>query len=254
MLRFCKNQSILNQKNIYSGQTPKSKKLKVLKSCNSKINCNRKFDNKATAMHFEPNQIYHVYNRGNNKQPLFFSDANYLYFLQKIKTDWKKYADVLCYCLMPNHFHCMLAPNEDGCKNIVLANKETHLQNLSKTIGKTLSSYTKATHIQNKTTGNLFQKKTKAKLLTGANRLIETFSYHDYMSTCFHYIHQNPLKSKLVTNLTDWLYSSYPDYYNNRNGTICNKDLALQLLDLTGIDFKKDPVKELNNDIIERIF
>ena len=46
-------------------------------------------------MHFGPNQIYHVYNRGNNKQPIFFNDANYLYFLQKIKTEWKKYADVL---------------------------------------------------------------------------------------------------------------------------------------------------------------
>ena len=37
-------------------------------------------------MHFEPNQIYHVYNRGNNKQPVFVTEANYHYFLQKIKT------------------------------------------------------------------------------------------------------------------------------------------------------------------------
>ncbi len=38
-------------------------------------------------MHFEPHQIYHVYNRGNVKQSIFFTDANYLYFLQKIKTE-----------------------------------------------------------------------------------------------------------------------------------------------------------------------
>jgi len=125
-------------------------------------------------MHFEPNHIYHVYNRGNNKQPIFFTDANYLYFLKKIKTEWKKYADVLCYCLMPNHFHVMLVPNKDGCKNIVLADKETHMQNLSKKIGKSLSSYTKAVNTQNITSGNLFQKKTKAKLLTGLNSLIES--------------------------------------------------------------------------------
>jgi len=205
-------------------------------------------------MHFEPNQVYHVYNRGNNKQPIFFNDANYLYFLQKIKTEWKKYADVLCYCLMPNHFHVMLVPNKDSCKSIVLADKETHMQNLSKTIGKTLSSYTKAVNIQNKTTGNLFQKKTKAKLLTVPNSLIENFSTHEYLLPCFHYIHQNPSKAKLVKDLKDWLYSSYPDYYSGRKGTICNKPLAMKLLDLSEIDFKKDCIKELNHNIIERIF
>jgi putative transposase len=205
-------------------------------------------------MHFEPNQIYHVYNRGNDKQPIFFTEANYLYFLQKIKMEWKKYADILCYCLMPNHFHCMLVPNAEGCKNIILADKETHMQNLSKTIGKTLSSYTKAINLQNKTTGNLFQKKTKAKLLMRPNGLIEKFSTHEYLLTCFHYIHQNPLKAKLVNNLKDWLYSSYPDYYCNRKGTICNKTSAMRLLELSKIDFKKDNLIELNNDIIDGIF
>lgn len=205
-------------------------------------------------MHFEPNQIYHVYNRGNNKQPIFFTGANYLYFLQKIKLEWKNYTDILCYCLMPNHFHIVLVPNEEGCKNIILANKETHLQNLSKTIGKTLSSYTKAINLQKKTTGNLFQKKTKAKLLTEPNRLDKSFSNHDYVLTCFNYIHQNPSKANMVIDLKDWLYSSYPDYYSNRNGTICNKTLATQLMGVSEIDFKKDTVIELNADIIDRIF
>ena len=205
-------------------------------------------------MHFEPKQIYHVYNRGNNKQPIFITEANYLYFLQKIKTEWKKYADILCYCMMPNHFHFMLAPNEEGCKNIVLADKETHMQNLSKAIGKTLSSYTKAINIQTKKAGNLFQKKTRAKLLTEPNRLDKSFSNHDYVLTCFNYIHQNPLKANMVKDLKDWLYSSYPDYYSNRNGTICNKMLATQLMGLSEIDFKKDSLIELNNQIIDRIF
>lgn len=205
-------------------------------------------------MNFEPNQIYHVYNRGNNKQLIFFSEPNYLYFLRKVKTEWKKYADILCYCLMPNHFHFMLVPNEEGCKNIVLADKETHMQNLSKAIGKTLSSYTKAINHQNKTTGNLFQKKTQAKLLTESNRLIDNFSYQDHILVCFHYIHQNPKKANLVFELSDWLYSSYNDYYNDRNGTICNKDLTLKLLELSPISLKKAGEAELNNDLISGIF
>lgn len=205
-------------------------------------------------MHFEPSQVYHVYNRGNAKQSIFFTEANYQYFLNKIKNEWKKYADILCYCLMPNHFHFMLVPNEEGCKNIILAGKGTHMQNLSKTIGKTLSSYTQAINLQNKTSGNLFQKKTKAKLLTGPNRLLENFSLQEYILTCFHYIHQNPLKATLVNDLKDWLHSSYPDYYNNRNGIICNKKLAMQLLGLSEMDLKKDGISKLNNGIIERIF
>lgn len=202
-------------------------------------------------MHFEPDQVYHLYNRGNNRQPIFFTEANYLFFLQKIKTEWKKYGDMLCYCLMPNHFHCMLVPNAEGCKNIELGGKETHLQNLSKTIGKTLSSYTKAINFQNKTSGNLFQKKTKAKLLSDAN---SRFRMLDYLLTCFYYIHQNPLQAKLVNRLRDWPYSSLPDYYCNRKGTICNKELAMQLLNLSELDFKEDFIADLNDQIVGGIF
>lgn len=205
-------------------------------------------------MHFEPDQVYHVYNRGNDKQQIFFSEANYIFFLNKIKNEWKKHADILCYCLMPNHFHLMLVPNAEGCKNIILADKETHMQNLSKTIGKTLSSYTKSINIQNKTTGNLFQKKTKAKLLTGADNLIKGFSQKDYLLTCFQYIHQNPVKAKLANNLKGWPYSSYADYYNGRNGTICNKPLCHQLLDFIEADFKSHTIKELDDNIVDGLF
>ncbi|MBK7121320.1 MAG: transposase [Chitinophagaceae bacterium] len=205
-------------------------------------------------MHFEPDQIYHVYNRGNDKQHIFFTEANYIYFLSKIKTEWKKYCDVLCYCLMPNHFHFMLVPNEEGCKNIILSGKDTHMQNLSKIIGKTLSSYTQAINIQNKTTGNLFQKKTKAKLLTEVARINELYTIKDYILTCFHYIHHNPLKAGLVKRLTEWPYSSYLDYYNQRNGTICNKSLTMQLLELSEIDFKSEDNYEVKDDIIKRLF
>jgi putative transposase len=205
-------------------------------------------------MHFEPNLPYHIYNRGTNKQKIFFNNANYIFFLQKIKQEWKPYGEILCYCLMPNHFHFMLVPNEEGCKCISLGGKETHLQNLSKTIGKTLSSYTKAINIQNKTTGNLFQKKTKAKLLMDDNSTIKVLSKQEYLTTCFHYIHQNPLQSKLVIDLKDWIYSTYADYYNDRNGTLINKNLAMSLLDMTVLDFKEKNIPTLDNEIITKLF
>jgi putative transposase len=205
-------------------------------------------------MHFEPNLPYHVYNRGNNKQLLFFTDANNIFFLQKIKNEWKPYCDILCYCLMPNHFHFMLVPNEEGCKYINLGGKETHMQNLSKTIGKTLSSYTKAINIQNNTTGNLFQKKTKAKLLQEESSVADNKIKQDYSATCFHYIHQNPLQAGLVNNLSNWIYSSYLDYYDGRNGSLINKSLAMNLLAMSAIDFKKDAIMNLDNEIIKKLF
>ena len=125
-------------------------------------------------MHFTPNEIYHVYNRGNDSQKIFFNDDNYVFFLKKIRKEWGKYCEILTYCLMPNHFHFMIVPTEEACENIYLGAKLSDLQNLSSTIGKTLSSYTKAINIQNQTKGNLFQKKTKAKNLNENDSALNT--------------------------------------------------------------------------------
>ncbi len=205
-------------------------------------------------MHFVPNDVYHVYNRGNDKQQTFFQERNYLHFLNKVRTEWRRYCEIVCYCLMPNHFHFMLSPNEQGCENITLSGKSTHLQNLSKTIGATLGSYTKAINIQNNTIGNLFQKKTKAKNLSLDSRLTDNLTNTDYLMTCFNYIHTNPLKARLVHSLKDWQYSSFPDYYGFRNGTLCNKSLALQILGLTEDYFTNFNVPEIDEAVIKKIF
>lgn len=187
-------------------------------------------------MHFEPNHIYHVYNRGNNKIPIFFRPDNYLFFLRKVKNEWLPYCDVCCYCLMPNHFHFMLMAKPAGCESIFLKDQLSHLQKLSKVIGKTLSSYTQAINIQNNTTGNLFQKKTKAKSLTDVAMKDTIYSNRDYSVNCFHYIHYNPLEALLVNDLRDWPYSSWPDYYGFRNGDLCNKELTMQITGLASND------------------
>ena len=59
-------------------------------------------------MIFETGDLYHIYNQGNNKQRIFFSRENYLYFLTKINQHILPHADVLAWCLMPNHFHLMV--------------------------------------------------------------------------------------------------------------------------------------------------
>ena len=164
-------------------------------------------------MHFDPSEIYHIYNRGDHRQQLFFSDENYIFFLKKIRNEWLKYGDILAYCLMPNHFHLIMAPNEAACIHITIGDKISDIQKLSQAIGKTLSSYTRAINIQNNTTGTLFQKKTKAKALLEDSQ----FSARQYLEICFHYIHENPLAAKLVNDLKNWPYSSYSDYFGLRS-------------------------------------
>jgi len=124
-------------------------------------------ERKGKEMHFEPGEVYHLYNRGTDKQKIFFNRENYLFFLRKIKSEWLPYCDVLAYCLMTNHFHFLIVPNSKGCSLLTL--KETHLQQLSKVVGKTLSSYTQAINKEKKRTSTLFQKKTKAKLIDSAS-------------------------------------------------------------------------------------
>lgn len=62
-------------------------------------------------MNFEANHIYHIFNRGNNSQRVFFNRNNYLFFLEKVKQYILPYSDVLAWCLMATHFHLMVFVN-----------------------------------------------------------------------------------------------------------------------------------------------
>lgn len=151
---------------------------------------------------------------------------------------------------MPNHFHFMLLAKPEGCVLIKQQGQLSHLQVLSKTIGKTLSSYTQAINIQNKTTGTLFQKKTKAKCLTDIS-----FEYdqQDYLTNCFYYIHNNPLEARIVNELQDWEYSSWSDYYGLRQGTLCKKEIIRNRAGFTDMGFRNNqPI--IDKKVIEHIW
>lgn len=62
-------------------------------------------------MEFEVGHLYHIYNQGNNRRKVFFVRNNYLFFLNKMKHHLLPYADILAWCLMPNHFHIMVHVN-----------------------------------------------------------------------------------------------------------------------------------------------
>lgn len=107
------------------------------------------------------------------------------------------------------------------------------------------SSYAKGINKQESRSGNLFQQKTKAKLVSSDN---------NYAFTAFVYIHQNPVEAKLATNAEDWAYSSWKDYTGIRNGTLCNLQRGKDLLGLTALDLRLEVIKKMGEDDIKKIF
>jgi len=219
---------------------------------------------KPNIMKYHPNQIYHVFNQGNNRERIFFEEENYRYFLEKVRKYLLPLADLLCYCLMPNHFHFLLVPNEkagepsaavkprgklegtlgvkqlEGTSEVPSNLSYDRQERLSQAIGTLLSSYTKAVNKKYNRSGSLFRGKTKVKdgwideviTVDGPNRHLFFRAENDYARQCFAYIHQNPVQAGLVQTTTDWPYSSASDYAGLRNETLCNQALASMLLGL----------------------
>lgn len=209
-------------------------------------------------MRFIENETYHVYNRGNNHQPVFFNDDNYLHFINKIRKEWKPLCEILAWCLMPNHFHFMICATEASCKEIPAYGGKP-MQILTRKIGLSLSNYSQYINRQNGTSGSLFQQKTKAKCISlkeqsGKNFLTSSLiNTSSYLTACMHYIHQNPIKAGLVKKMEDWKYSSFADYAGFRKGTLCNKELMLQLSGYDDKTFYRDSYNILDDNIINDI-
>jgi len=208
-------------------------------------------------MQLEIGYLYHIFNQGNNHRKIFYKQENYLFFLKKIKENITPYADILAWCLMPNHFHLMIFINkseiyieqkndDESLEFQKIADKQNKKSKLTlnDSIGILLRSYTRAINKQEKSTGSLFRAHTKAECLNCPNGITPSFinasiteikvsdPEKEYPRICFEYIHQNPVKSNLVKHQPDWEFSSARDYEGLRNGKLVNKELALEYFGL----------------------
>jgi putative transposase len=194
--------------------------------------------------------VYHIYNQSNNYELLFRSDDNYRFFLKKLRRELLPHGDILCYCLMPDHFHLMVKPTKLGClpsrSGRYLRSDEPgamaqYQQNLSHAIKTLLSSYTQAINKRYNRRGSLFKAKTKAKpayhqfcpeelLLLDDQPLAE---FIPYLKICFDYIHNNPVKAKFVDCPLEWEHSSALDYDGFRDDSLCNFDLSQKILGIS---------------------
>ena len=197
-------------------------------------------------MQFEAGDIFHVYNRGNNKQQIFFSEGNYIFFLEKVKQFIHPVSNILAYCLMPNHFHFLVQANETSCKPRQLGSlSSTELNNGFRLLQ---SSYTKAINKNKGFTGSLFQQKAKFKLLSWSDN-----PRHDHLSTCLHYIHQNPVKANLVSRMEDWKYSSFNEYISGARDGLCRTTFS-DTINIPERNFYEMSSAELDDKIVQRIF
>ncbi len=167
-------------------------------------------------MIFENGKYYHVYNRSNNNEIVFRSEENYLFFLRKFKKHVQPSCAIIAYCLMPTHFHLLVRVEIDTSRE------------LNDQIAIMLRSYAHAINLKNNRHGSLFQQHTKAKFIDDES----------YLLTLINYIHQNPLRAKLVGNIADWEYSSYLELIGKRGGTLPDKNFLNQYFKTTA-DFEK---------------
>ena len=190
-------------------------------------------------MSFLPNNIYHIYNRSINQEILFNEEKEYSRFLEMTRKHLSHTCEILGWCLMPNHFHLLIYTNDISIELKKVGGLQ--LQMIQNGIKNLLSGYSKSYNFQHKRKGNLFQQKTKYKeVLTDGLQVL-------------HYIHQNPWKAGIVTKIEDWVFSSFNDFTGFRNGTLCNLQLAIQLLGIQQQSFYKESYGSVSMDTILKL-
>jgi len=147
--------------------------------------------------------IYHIILRGINRQSIFEDDED----REKVIEVLAKYKEIsqcrfFAYCLMDNHVHILLQEMQEPISMII--------QRFS-------SSYVLWYNGKHERCGHLFQERFKSEA-------VETDSY---FLTVLRYIHQNPVKAKIVKDVTDYKWSSYREYIESRR--IVDKEYALNM-------------------------
>lgn len=147
-------------------------------------------------------EYYHLYNRGNNRERIFFERENYLFFLRRLRQYLLSILEVVVYCLMPTHYHMLVRLKTDDLSH--------QMQLFS-------ISYTKAMNKRYDRIGSLFQGAFQAKR-------VDSDAYLTHLSR---YIHLNPVLAGYGAAPEEWEFSSYPEYLGLRDGTLPAPDIVL---------------------------
>lgn len=128
----------------------------------------------------------HVIQRGNNRQPCFFTNDDRHYYLECLRSAAEKYGvSVHAYVLMSNHVHLLATGTEVGAVGRVM-----------QSLGRRYVRYVNSNHQR---TGTLWEGRYKSGLIDSSR----------YLLTCYRYIELNPVRAGMVSTPGDYSWSSY---------------------------------------------
>jgi putative transposase len=131
-----------------------------------------------------PGFPHHVTQRGNRRGQVFFSDEDYLLYLDLLVAQCRKWnVEIWAYCLMPTHVHMVLTP--------------ASAIGLARVLGETHRRYTSVINARLRTEGHLFQ-----------GRFGSVVMDEDYLRAAIRYIALNPVRARLVARAEDWRWSN----------------------------------------------
>ncbi|MBU9723154.1 MULTISPECIES: transposase [Bacillaceae] len=136
--------------------------------------------------------IYHIMWRGANGQEIFHDDEDRMVFLDNVMKYKRRIGlKVYAWCLMSNHVHLLMKEGEESISITM------------KRIGVCFVSHYNWKY---RTRGHLFQDRFRS----------ENVETDQYMRTVVRYIHQNPVKAKIVDDVQQWKWSSCNGYYGKK--------------------------------------
>ena len=150
---------------------------------------------------FHNDSYYHIYNRGNNKEVIFKSHSDYLFFLGLLKKYILPIAKIYAYCLLSNHFHLLVKINNAEINKAKIV--EQQFSNL-------FNAYAKTFNIRHNRCGKLFSERFKRKEVKD----------NDYLLQLIYYIHSNPQRHKIIRDFRDYPYSSYHTFLSIKETAI----------------------------------
>lgn len=137
---------------------------------------------------FHEGAIYHVFARGNRREPIFYEPGHYRRFLRILHRVWEDSDfSVLAYCLMPNHFHLAMRAGT---------------QPLGKPMQRLLSTYARTLNRETARLGHVFERRYHALAVVRPN----------YLQALVRYIHLNPVRAGLSADPRHYPWSSHGAY------------------------------------------
>lgn len=150
-----------------------------------------------------PTGIYHVIMRGVNRQKIFGDYEDRQKLIERL-IKFRKVSGyrIFAYCLMDNHIHILI---------------QEHKEPLSTAIKRISSSYVLYFNNKYGRVGHLFQGRFRSEVVDNDR----------YFMTALRYIHQNPLKAKMVEDISIYPWSTYNEYVNDTY--LVEKDFVLKM-------------------------